>query len=334
MLANFQIGSMLISLVVGLCLIAARTRGPLLSFQPRRLVPWNGVGVVLAFVLVSFTLGTALFSGPAPEEEKVAAHVSAQLIAAMTEEVVIVSGFLFLVVAYFNVNWRDLGLPANGRELAHDIFIGVVAGSAALAPIYFIMYALSTPEMKSGHPLVKMISDREPNLGVMLLASLVAVVVAPICEEITFRLLLQGWLEKTEAIAMGAISESSLGGLADDVIPVDDAAQAIGGPASDVGDESIGASAGLVDSIWLSEPPKRGSLGLPYGWMPIVISSVLFGLAHFGYGPEPVPLFFLALLLGYIYNRTHRIVPSIVAHALFNSFAIAALWLMQFGGVH
>ena len=39
------------------------------------------------------------------------------------------------------------------------------------------------------------------------------------------------------------------------------------------------------------EPPERGVVGLPYGWLPILISSLLFALAHFGYGPEPVPLF-------------------------------------------
>ena len=62
--------------------------------------------------------------------------------------------------------------------------------------------------------------------------------------------------------------------------------------------------------------------------MPILISSVLFALAHFGYGPEPVPLFFLALILGYVYQRTHRIIPCIVTHALFNLVTVIALWRM------
>ena len=75
----------------------------------------------------------------------------------------------------------------------------------------------------------------------------------------------------------------------------------------------------------LEEPPPLGLTGLPFGWLPIGIVSLLFGLAHLGYGPEPVPLFFLALMLGYIYYRTHRIVPCIVAHATFNSFSMAML---------
>ena len=80
-----------------------------------------------------------------------------------------------------------------------------------------------------------------------------------------------------------------------------------------------------------SSTPRSGIAGLPYGWFPIVVSSVAFGLAHFGYGPEPVPLFFLALVLGFVYQRTHRIVPSIVTHALFNLFNMVILWRLMYG---
>ena len=82
------------------------------------------------------------------------------------------------------------------------------------------------------------------------------------------------------------------------------------------------------DGMSFGSPPSRGLTGLPYGWLPILISSLLFALAHFGYGPEPVPLFALALILGYVYQRTHRIIPGIVAHALFNLVTVATLWRM------
>jgi hypothetical protein len=71
---------------------------------------------------------------------------------------------------------------------------------------------------------------------------------------------------------------------------------------------------------------------LPYGWLPIALSSLLFGLAHIGYGPEPVPLFLLALILGYVYQRTHRIVPCMVTHALFNGTSLVALWRVMSAG--
>jgi hypothetical protein len=74
------------------------------------------------------------------------------------------------------------------------------------------------------------------------------------------------------------------------------------------------------------EAPMHDPPGWPYGWLPILGSSLLFSLAHFGYGTDPVPIFVLALILGYVYRRTHRIVPCIVMHALFNLVTMLTLW--------
>jgi membrane protease YdiL (CAAX protease family) len=160
------------------------------------------------------------------------------------------------------------------------------------------------------HPLVQMVAKDQG--GMILFAAFVAAVVAaPICEEITFRLLLQGWLEKWEDRRLGwrvpAIREL----VTDVVLPPADALDGI---------EPVAAAPEL--------PPVHGLFGLPHGWLPILVSSVLFALAHFGIGPDPIPLFFLALVLGYTYQRTHRIVPCIVTHALFNSLTLIALWRM------
>jgi membrane protease YdiL (CAAX protease family) len=40
-----------------------------------------------------------------------------------------------------------------------------------------------------------------------------------------------------------------------------------------------------------------------------------------------VPLVFLGIVFGYLYQRTHRIVPCIVAHMLFNAYSMTLLWL-------
>jgi membrane protease YdiL (CAAX protease family) len=223
---------------------------------------------------------------------------------------------VLLIVVYFKTTRSDLGLPASKREFAHDVYIGVVAVLAAFAPVYIIqgklLHWLGMPETKSGHQLVKMVTEGEASVGLLLLVSIAAVVVAPVFEEIVFRLLLQGWLEKWEAEQVFAMGDESRR-------PNDELPQS-------------GDSAAVVDRSTLNCPPAEGVAGLPFGFVPIAISSLLFGLAHFGYGPAPVSLFFLALVLGYVYYRTHRIVPCIVAHFLFNLYSVIGIWRMVYHG--
>jgi membrane protease YdiL (CAAX protease family) len=37
---------------------------------------------------------------------------------------------------------------------------------------------------------------------------------------------------------------------------------------------------------------------------------------------DPIPIFFLALALGFLYYRTHRIVPSLALHMAFNAVGV------------
>jgi membrane protease YdiL (CAAX protease family) len=53
-------------------------------------------------------------------------------------------------------------------------------------------------------------------------------------------------------------------------------------------------------------------------WPAIIATSVVFGLLHPGIFVK-VNIFFLALLFGYLFDRTGSIVPGIVLHFLFNS---------------
>lgn len=353
----FAGGAFLFSLATCLVLLAlAWFRGSLLPFAPRRPVPWNAVGTVLAGMMVFTAIATGIsdlisaspevapVAQPAPIPEVESSNTpadwsstAAHLILGTTQELILVGGVLAFAAIYFRASRPDLGLPANASEFAHDVLIGSVVGVAALAPIRLIQGMLlilwGSPEMESGHPLVKMLTDGKPSVIVMLVASFAAVVVAPICEEISFRLLLQGWLEKWEAVRLGIWAERNpkqeitnqdvavpFAELTNDEIRLTDVDAAIEEKQS-----SIVNHQSSIDS-----PPALGYLGMPYGWFPIIVTSVLFGLAHFGYGPEPLPLFVLALMLGYTYQRTHRIVPSIVAHAIFNAFTMIALWRIVF----
>ena len=175
-------------------------------------------------------------------------------------------GFLRLTGA----SWSDLGLPSTWRQAASDVRIGVTALVAAF-PVYFVQALLVEFAGQSSHPLLVKL-QQEPATDLFLTALLTASVVAPLFEELVFRLLLQGWLEK-------------------------------------VADRQPE----------LPESTRRGG--------PILISSLLFALAHLSHGPDPVALFLLALVLGYLYQRTHRLLPCIVLHSLFNASSLLVLWL-------
>jgi membrane protease YdiL (CAAX protease family) len=64
----------------------------------------------------------------------------------------------------------------------------------------------------------------------------------------------------------------------------------------------------------------------PAGFGPIAVSAAVFALLHVGNGPDWVALFVLALFLGYVYQRTHRIVAPLTLHVCVNSLAMLELW--------
>jgi membrane protease YdiL (CAAX protease family) len=172
---------------------------------------------------------------------------------------------------------------------------------------------------------------QDPDPLLLAMAFFSAVVVAPICEEVAFRLLLQGWLEKVVGSrrkvvgsgqwAVGSETESDQQKLAA-------TGRVAGEPETDgEHDNPYESPINQSDSF---QPPDSSLQTNSSGYRPIFVSSLLFALAHYGHGPDPIPLFFLATILGYTYHRTHRIVPCIVAHALFNAFSLVTLMVMLF----
>ena len=358
-LNTFAAGTMLLSLATGLYLIYTQFQGPILRYVPRRPVPWGAFATVVAVLYLFSSIAAAMLQSTPeksekPEEKTVAAspvdpgakvdstELAEQLLGGMAPIVLVVAGFAFIVAIMSHASPRDLGWPSSWYELAIDARTGFVAALAALLPVHLIQGVLSAAMgiKDSGHELVKLVREGESSVMVMVLAGISAVVVAPICEEVAFRLLLQGWLEKWEDRKLGwragptPVVSSEGGSVASDVLRL----QLVNGELLSTDADAVGEVAATVAAEPANippppeYPPERGLAGLPHGWLPIIISSVMFGVAHLGYGPEPVPLFFLALFLGYLYQRTHRIVPSIVCHACFNAFTVFVLWRIVFHG--
>ncbi len=64
----------------------------------------------------------------------------------------------------------------------------------------------------------------------------------------------------------------------------------------------------------------------PTALWPVIVTSLVFGLMHWGQGAAPIPLFFLSIGLGMVYQRTGRLFPAIVIHMLLNGTTL----LMEF----
>jgi hypothetical protein len=197
------------------------------------------------------------------------------------------------------------------------------------------------------HPFIDLITD-DPRIEYLLPIALAALIAAPVVEEYVFRVLLQGWLERVLA-RWEQPKEPELPGGAGESFDAVERPPDLGPGASPIGSASdrlrVGSEAAnpfrspqweeSVDAVPLPGTEAAGAQaagpGLPERTssrlLAIGVSSLAFSLAHFGQGPAPISLFLLALGLGYLYQRTHRVLPSITVHFLVNLTAVVQLAL-------
>ena len=214
-------------------------------------------------------------------------------------------------------------------------------------------------EVDVEHAIVDLIAA-DSSLTAWLVAGLVAVIVAPIVEEFMYRLVLQGWLEAEERRARRRIPAlrrlvpgagpivlvSLLFGLrhfrlATRPVEPDDlklgmllqGAWSLLALGFVVGVLRIGAGATAAE---LGIVPRKLLADVGLGLIVFVaVTAPILYLQQFlgeyvfprGVAPDPVPLFLLAVALGIVYYRTHRIVPAIVIHMALNGTCLCLAWL-------
>lgn len=191
--------------------------------------------------------------------------------------------------AWSEMGWRTHQWPAQ-------MLLGVVTFLVVMIPIFGLQALLNfLYEQLRGeprqHPLIEHLRDH-PDGAAFLIAAFTAVIVAPITEEFLFRGVLQGWLERVAAW-MRSRREYPL----DSNAPEDAATMPM-------------ATRGLL--LW-----------------PIVVSSLVFALMHYSHGVAWVPLFFFALALGYLFQRTGSLIAPIVLHVSLNATTMLILYLMR-----
>lgn len=204
-----------------------------------------------------------------------------------------------LVACWLLLRYGFLGanIGFQWRRLMYDVRAGVVAFFSVAPFIYGLQLILSWL-IPYKHPLIDLVHEDSSPLS-FLAIGFAAVLAAPIAEEFWFRWILQGWLDKLVRGSEKPSSQTSLSLL-------------LGGPTPETTDAS-------------KAPPGKATLpkpslnhGIQY-WLPVVASAIVFAGVHIGHGPAPIPLFFLALLLGWLMQKTGRITASIVVHFMLNS---------------
>jgi membrane protease YdiL (CAAX protease family) len=310
---------------------------PLIPFAPRRPVPW-GFFDILAITAI-WLLGSAAAAIALRELGWLRAVKDAAELT-LSEQQTFIAGnlvvsLLIVAIGLPMIAWRTGARPLDfgwsPRDAASDIKLGLIGFVMLAPPVYALQGLLVQFWQPSKHPLVEMFKA-SPNAAFFGLLFVSAAVVAPLFEELVFRVLLQGYLEKAFAIRPEAV-ESFL-------------------PA----DEGLGVKLAPDQSepSWSQPDPDSNpyappriliesnkTLGFDSGqlelrglaaWLPIAISSLIFALMHYSHGPDWIPLTFLAAGMGYLYHRTHRLLPSLIVHVLINSSSLLALWVQVFDG--
>ncbi|MBX7166384.1 MAG: CPBP family intramembrane metalloprotease [Pirellulales bacterium] len=322
----------------------------LIAYEPRRGVPWGGAELLL-LVLVFFTIQLAaggavwlaaslraLAQGSEVhlDDEVVIPDVDSLAGAALAVALSLVTFLIgvVLVRAVSRATTTDIGLTL--ARFPSDLGRGVLGFLAIAAPVYLIQLQL-TQFFPSEHPLAKLWLEQQDPANMMLTIAVLfvaAVIVAPLAEEFLFRCLLQGWLENVALrYQLAATTEpapaAALPTVAAPSEPPAGRASLEHAPASENPSESPQSDSlarpGASDQMPLPAPRLIGV----YAAAPILVSSALFAAAHFSHGPDPVPLFLLAMVLGYLYQRTHRLWPSVIAHACLNATSLLMLLLQS-----
>jgi len=167
---------------------------PPIPRRPHEPVPWEGGdvlmvigGLLVAAAFVGLVAGAAPAAGPAagepPLDQRIAANMLVTVVAALL-------AILWLVLR--GASAADLGfVTGRGRE---DLALAAWALALVVAPL-LALHAAVQSFVPYEHDLIDFLADhRDPWSLALVVAA--AVVAAPLVEELFFRRILQGWLEK------------------------------------------------------------------------------------------------------------------------------------------
>jgi membrane protease YdiL (CAAX protease family) len=306
-----------------------RNQQPLLPVEPWRPRVWGLIDLLM--VLVAVFLGQSLFAviGVRLLNIDVAAiravdgdlPLSLSMIASVGNLAAMVAGVLW-IQARFSVGLAHIGFSA--RNLPWHLLLGLLVGLATLPVVYVLMILVSLGlDTEYAHPLIEQMTE-QGSLSSYVYGVITAAIIAPLAEEFLFRVILQGWMQSIQFKSVFAII---LGGY-----------QSNRSAAASEGSLALPASENLYAEITAPEQTAAATeqpldmhvdstTWVPPIW-PSVVTGILFGLAHWGYGLSFIPLIVLGIVLGLVYRATHSIWPCVLIHFMLNGTSMAMLGLV------
>jgi membrane protease YdiL (CAAX protease family) len=234
-----------------------------------------GAGLLWIFAQAVAASAWSSVSGTTPESPRDA--TIAGILAGMLSLAVALGVLLYFAFRYGHRS-REFGFGRG--QLAGGVLRGL-AGFAMWVPVVWLVHEALSRTMPYSHETLDRLEIAESPL---LVAGIwfSAILVSPTVEEVLFRGVLQGWLQRIRRHEPGVTADSMLFG-----------------------------RASLIAQPAVSEMRTDQ----PIHWPAIVVAATVFGLAHSGQGAAPVSLFVLSLGHGYLYQRTGSLLACIVMHA-------------------
>lgn len=246
--------------------------------------PWGILDVLGAYLVISLFPGIAL----ALLES---ASPSVKSLGTLTAETLAIGTLLIWLRLRFSSRplkrlFGNSSAPGHW-QLWTGLRLGLIAGFITI-PVILRIHLVSQLMTDYTHPTLDDLQKRV-DLLLIVAQSFRAIVVASVVEELFYRGLLQGWLQRLQRHHLPPL-ESLLAG---------------------------------IDG---EHQPPSASPSAPPVW-PILASALLFALAHLNLGASAIPLFFFGLVLGYLFRRTGSLIPCIACHSLLNGYSIAVTLL-------
>ncbi len=180
-----------------------RRFGEIWHHEPTATPTWNPGVVFLALAIIAMFLLFGLLPQSGETKPMTVEHVRGGCL----ERAVLAAMLLSLLTGFGARSAREFGITwANWRQ---QVSVGLETAHACFLPVLYVLFATSPlrqPGEKNG---LLVLLDQDRSFATLAWVVFAAVVLAPLVEELLFRVILLGWL-KTKTTATHAIGISSL----------------------------------------------------------------------------------------------------------------------------